>query len=196
MTDESYRRGGLGEVEVTIAGQPVGRWEPRPDVEIPPFRVEWRATLSEHWVLLKNVGTREEANDLARGALDEYSSGYCRIVEQRVVASSRTPQESPTDHPPDPPVRHGKPVSPPEEIAMLIELRFGANGAQFPGAAELYAARDKIVRWRQEEAAREESRRDPVRAALHEAVCLVESCGIKGPQIERWRALLDGEESA
>lgn len=74
----------------------------RVDVEVPRFRVEWRANLTTRWMLIEAVPTRDEADALAAETLGKpgLSPGYCRIVEQRVVASSRTPWALPDEHEP------------------------------------------------------------------------------------------------
>jgi hypothetical protein len=59
------------------------------DVEVPPYRVEWRANLTTRWLLISTAGTREDADGLARGALR--NRGYCRLISQPVIASRERP---------------------------------------------------------------------------------------------------------
>jgi hypothetical protein len=60
------------------------------DVEVPPYRVEWRANLTTRWLLINTAGTREDADGLARDVLREHR-GYCRLISQHVIASSERP---------------------------------------------------------------------------------------------------------
>jgi hypothetical protein len=60
------------------------------DVEVAPYRVEWRPDLTKRWNLLAACQTREEADGLARRSLD-YHHGYCRLIVQHVIAASERP---------------------------------------------------------------------------------------------------------
>lgn len=60
------------------------------DVDVAPYRVEWRPNLVTNWQLIGVRATREEADALAVHTLEQHK-GYCRLLTQHVIASSEKP---------------------------------------------------------------------------------------------------------
>lgn len=60
------------------------------DVDVLPYRVEWRPNLTTLWLFMGARGTREEADALARHTLNDHR-GYCRLISQHVIESSPRP---------------------------------------------------------------------------------------------------------
>lgn len=60
------------------------------DVEVAPYRVEWRRYLTVRWLLIDVRSDREEADALAIKTLAMHG-GYCRLISQHVISSSGRP---------------------------------------------------------------------------------------------------------
>jgi hypothetical protein len=60
------------------------------DVNVLPYRVEWRPDLVTGWLLIGASGSRTLADDLAEATLSAHR-GYCRLITQHVIESSPTP---------------------------------------------------------------------------------------------------------
>lgn len=62
-----------------------------PHVDCRPYRIEWRENLTTLWLVLDHADGREEADAKILRMLSE-NGGYCRLINQTVVAASETPR--------------------------------------------------------------------------------------------------------
>lgn len=85
-----HRRSAKGEMYNYPPTEVGSRAVSKIDVDVAPYRVEWRPNLVTNWSLSGLRPTREEADALAVKTLEDHG-GYCRLLTQHVISSSAKP---------------------------------------------------------------------------------------------------------